>query len=73
MNNPRWCVVLLASLLMLFPVLDARRAGAAVVGDSDFAEIATVGDQAVPLRNAALAFAPRLACASRPEPIIESN
>ncbi|KAB2887672.1 MAG: hypothetical protein F9K32_19170 [Desulfobulbaceae bacterium] len=54
MNIPRWWVVLLAFLLMLFPVLDARRAGAVVVGDSAFADIATVGEQAVPLRNAAL-------------------
>ena len=46
--------ILVLFLLLLSPFPGAQRAGAVVVGDIDFTDSTTVGDQAVPLRNAAL-------------------
>jgi hypothetical protein len=54
MNIFRRYLVLFLLLILLIPVLTAQRAEAVVVGEIDFADSTTVGDQEVPLRNAAL-------------------
>ncbi len=47
-------IILALFLFLLSPFSAAQRAEAVVVGDINFADSTAVGDQAVPLRNAAL-------------------